>query len=177
MLIERSLHPQFLSNSYLVAAGLKGQDGPVEPLIEAAERLHLRPTHLLLSHHHFDHVCEAAKLRARYPGLEVLLNPAELALLEEQLDARPLAPGAVLELGGLEVKALHTPGHTAGMLSYYIRNQQTGEGAVFTGDTLFKGSVGGVHASGHTTFADLRRSIMEELMGLPEQTAIYPGHA
>jgi hydroxyacylglutathione hydrolase len=68
------------------------------------------------------------------------------------------------------VRALHTPGHTAGMLSFVIGDQ------VFTGDTLFKDSVGGVRAPGHTTFADLRESIMDKLLRLPADTTIRPGH-
>jgi hydroxyacylglutathione hydrolase len=187
MLIERSLHPQFLSNTYLVAPSLRDQagraaifidaGGPVGPLLDAAQRLHLRPTHLLLTHHHYDHVCEAARLRSHYPELVVLMHPTELAMLEEEIGARPLAPDATIEVEGLEVRALHTPGHTAGMLSFHIRDRHDGQEAVFTGDTLFKGSVGGVHASGHTTFADLRHSIMERLMGLSREVVIYPGHA
>jgi glyoxylase-like metal-dependent hydrolase (beta-lactamase superfamily II) len=47
---------------------------------------------------------------------------------------------------------------------------------VFTGDTLFRGSVGGVRAPGHTTYADLRRSIMDVLLALPPETVIRPGH-
>ena len=50
-------------------------------------------------------------------------------------------------------------------------------GAVFTGDTLFKDSVGGVRAPGHSTYEDLRDSIMETLMQLPQATVIHPGHA
>jgi hydroxyacylglutathione hydrolase len=52
-----------------------------------------------------------------------------------------------------------------------------GEAVVFTGDTLFKNSVGGVKAPGHSTYADLRDSIMGTLMELPPQTVIYPGHS
>src|SRR5919108_269121 len=73
-------------------------------------------------------------------------------------------------VGALTVRALPTPGHTKGMISLYVG------GEVFTGDTLFKNSVGGVRAPGHTTFADLRRSIMDVLMELPPETIVYPGH-
>jgi glyoxylase-like metal-dependent hydrolase (beta-lactamase superfamily II) len=52
-----------------------------------------------------------------------------------------------------------------------------GGAVVFTGDTLFKNSVGGVKAPGHTTYTDLRDSIMGTLMELPGETVIYPGHA
>src|SRR6202021_755753 len=105
-----------------------------------------------------------------------------------------------LQLGTLEVRPLYTPGHTAGMLSFLVgdraevagaaapRRPQArsssvapggfagGEAVVFTGDTLFKNSVGGVRAPGHTTYTDLRDSIMGTLMELPGETIIYPGH-
>jgi hydroxyacylglutathione hydrolase len=57
------------------------------------------------------------------------------------------------------------------MLSLHVNGE-----AVFTGDTLFKGSVGGVRAPGHTTYADLRHSIMDVLLTLPPETVIHPGH-
>jgi glyoxylase-like metal-dependent hydrolase (beta-lactamase superfamily II) len=69
------------------------------------------------------------------------------------------------------VEPLQTPGHTAGMLSLLANGTD-----VFTGDTLFKDSVGGVRAPGHTTYADLKRSIMETLLQLPPATRIHPGH-
>jgi hydroxyacylglutathione hydrolase len=81
-----------------------------------------------------------------------------------------LHPGDTVNVGGLTVEALHTPGHTAGMLSLLV------EGEVFTGDTLFKGSVGGVRAPGSTSFADIKHSIMEVLLALPPETVIRPGH-
>ena len=82
-----------------------------------------------------------------------------------------LLPDQELEIGGLSVKALHTPGHTDGMLSLLV-----GGTDVFTGDTLFKGSVGGVRAPGSTGYDDLKHSIMEVLLALPPETTIRPGH-
>ena len=81
-----------------------------------------------------------------------------------------LEPDAELELAGLTVRTLHTPGHTNGMLSLLI------EGNVFTGDTLFKNSVGGVRAPGSTSYEDLKHSIMDVLLKLPPETVIRPGH-
>ena len=173
MLLERSLHPQFVSNTYLVAAepgseaALIDAGGPMEPLYEAINRHGLTVTHLLLTHHHHDHVEQAAAIKDRY-GAEVIAHPLEAELLEG-VD-RTIEPGDVVEAGGLRFEALHTPGHTAGMISFRTPD------AVFTGDTLFKGSVGGVRAPGHTSFADLRHSIMDVLMELPPETIIYPGH-
>ena len=173
MQLERSMHDQFLSNTYLV--GQEGGEaffvdagGPVLPLIAAAERHRMTPTHVLLTHHHFDHVCDLDRLTQRWPGLQVLIHPDEAALVEGATGT--MTPGEPVRVGGLEVTPLHTPGHTRGMLSLLV------EGNVFTGDTLFKNSVGGVRAPGHTTYADLRASIMDTLMQMPPETVIRPGH-
>ena len=187
MIVERSTHPQFVSNTFLVADGEGGPaffvdaGGPVEPLIDAAERLGLEPTHILLTHHHYDHVCEVDKLRERWPDLQVLISAREQELLTASGDEGAASYGNIeagreLRFGSLTVRALHTPGHTGGMLSLLVSH---GDGAagVFTGDTLFKNSVGGVKAPGHTTYSDLRDSIMGTLMELPPGTVIHPGHA
>lgn len=208
MIVERSTHPQFLSNTYLVADGQGGPaffvdaGGPVEPLIARAQELGLTPTHVLLTHHHHDHVSEVGKLRRRWPELRVLISERERQLLadadpEGQLgasDMGTLEAGDTLTFGALQVRPLHTPGHTAGMLSLLVGpadgaqrpSSRAGAGApgglagdglvVFTGDTLFKDSVGGVRAPGHTTYTDLRDSIMGTLMELAPSTVIYPGH-
>jgi hydroxyacylglutathione hydrolase len=200
MIVERSEHPQFLSNTYLVADGEGGPaffvdaGGPLAPLIAAAERLGLTPTHVLLTHHHFDHVCELGALRERWPQLRVLMSARERELMGEP--AQPQGGGAsagaqaasidavgatdTLAFGSLTVRPLHTPGHTEGMLSFLVEQEGaggSGQAGVFTGDTLFRDSVGGVRAPGHTTYSDLRDSIMGTLMQLPPDTVIHPGHA
>ncbi len=183
MIVERSLNPQFVSNTFLVADGQGGPaffidaGGPVEPLIEAAEQRGLEPTHVLLTHHHYDHVCEVDKLKERWPGLEVLLSGQERDLLGDGgASYGTIEAGETKEFGALTVRPLRTPGHTGGMLSFLV-DDGSGEQAVFTGDTLFKDSVGGVKAPGHTTYADLRDSIMGTLMELAPDTVIHPGHA
>ncbi len=175
MIVERSMHPDWLSNTYLVAAGPGGEGflvdagGPVRPLLDTAEREGIAITHVLLTHHHHDHVAELAAVLDRFPGAEVLIHPAERELVDGATG--DLEPDSELEIGGLTVKALHTPGHTRGMLSLVVDGTD-----VFTGDTLFKNSVGGVRAPGHTTYADLKRSIMDVLLTLPPETTIRPGH-
>jgi hydroxyacylglutathione hydrolase len=198
MILERASHPKFLSNTYLVADGEGGAGffvdagGPVAPLIARADELGLEPTHVLLTHHHFDHVSEVGALRQRWPKLTAMIHPTEGALLGEGVQWSPLRPGETLSFGALEVRPLLTPGHSAGMLSLLVGVSSaqrrpgtttapggfTGrEGVVFTGDTLFRGSVGGVRAPGHTTYTDLKDSIMGTLMELPADTVIEPGHA
>jgi glyoxylase-like metal-dependent hydrolase (beta-lactamase superfamily II) len=172
MIVERSMHPDWLSNTYLVAAAPGGPGllvdagGPVRPLLEQASEHDVAITHVLLTHHHHDHVAELAAVLDRVPGVVVLAHPDERV----PGTTGDLRPGEEVAVGDLRVQALHTPGHTAGMLSLLV------DGEVFTGDTLFRNSVGGVRAPGHTTYADLKRSIMDVLLALPPETVIRPGH-
>jgi hydroxyacylglutathione hydrolase len=168
------MSPEWLSNAYLVAdepggTGVLIDSGaPPEPLLEAIEENDLTVEHLLLTHHHHDHVAENQTFQERL-GVEILAHPLEA---ERLLDVdRTIEPGEKLGFGGLEIEPLHTPGHTAGMLSLVVNGSD-----VFTGDTLFKGSVGGVKAPGSTGFEDLRRSIMDVLLELPPDTRVRPGH-
>jgi glyoxylase-like metal-dependent hydrolase (beta-lactamase superfamily II) len=186
VIVERSLHPQFVSNTYLVAdepggaAFVVDAGGPLEPLFEAAERHRLEPSHILLTHRHYDHVCELDGLLERWPDAQVLAHPLEREHVERT--TADLEPDAEVAIGDLRVRALHTPGHTAGMLSLHVTGRDHAAAAegqgdqVFTGDTLFRESVGGVRAPGHTSYADLKRSIMDTLLTLPPQTTIRPGH-
>jgi glyoxylase-like metal-dependent hydrolase (beta-lactamase superfamily II) len=174
MIIERSMQPDWLSNSYLVArepgagAVVIDSGGPSAPLLEAAERHELDVRLLLLTHHHVDHVAENGVWKERH-GVEILAHPLEAARLAD-VD-RTIDPGETLDVDGLRIEPIHTPGHTDGMLSFLA-----GDADLFTGDTLFKGSVGGVRAPGSTSFEDLRHSIMDVLMALPRETAVHPGH-
>jgi hydroxyacylglutathione hydrolase len=167
VIIERSMHPDWLSNAYLVADRSGGNavfvdsGGPVEPLIAAVDRLDVQVTHLFTTHAHNDHIANHDELERRF-GVAILADPRE-----NVSGAEPLAHGDAVELGELRIEALRTPGHSPGMLSFVANGE-----ACFTGDTLFAGSVGGTTDS----FDDLRRSIMDVLMGLPHDVRIFPGH-
>lgn len=169
----------WLSNTYLVADELGSHavmidaGGPVDPLLRVLERMRFELTHVLLTHHHRDHVSELERVRERWPDAAVLIHDSER-------DAVPgatgtMAPGETIYSGALEIEPIHTPGHTAGMLSLLL-GDPAHPTDVFTGDTLFKRSVGGVRAPGHTTYADLKASIMDKLLKLPPETRIHPGH-
>jgi len=173
MIVERSMSDGWLTNTYLVAAGensdafLVDAGGPMEPLFAKAEELGLNVTHVLLTHHHGDHVSALGDTLERYPDATVLAHPDERV----PGTTGDMNPGDELTIGGLNIKVLHTPGHTAGMLNLLVDDKE-----LFTGDTLFKGSVGGVRAPGSTSFADLKRSVMDVLMKLPHETRVHPGH-
>ncbi|MEX0851137.1 MAG: MBL fold metallo-hydrolase [Gaiellaceae bacterium] len=150
MLVERSLHPSWLSNAYLLADDAGGgavfvdSGAPLEPLLAAVEREGLTPTHLLLTHRHADHVAGNDELVARF-GLEI-------------------TTGAV-ETGGLRVESLATPGHSDDGVSFLVNDE-----LCFTGDTLFKDAVGGGPAD------EVRQSVMDILMKLSHEVRVLPGH-
>jgi hydroxyacylglutathione hydrolase len=166
MIIERSMHPDWLSNAYVIAAGpgepaaFVDSGAPLEPLLEAVSRHDLRPIHLLTTHGHHDHVDGHARLLDEY-DLDVLAHPADRVQA-----ATDLEHGMVIEVGDLRVEALHTPGHSPGHVAFVA------DGACFTADVLFRDSVGGTRDA----FDQVRSSVMEVLMQLPHETAVYPGH-
>src|SRR6476646_1996684 len=140
------MHPEWLSNAYLVAdeeggaAVFVDSGADVKPLLDAAERWRVRPSYVLRTHSHHDHV----------------VHEEELGL--------PIRTDAV-EVGGLRIEALPTPGHSDDMVAFVVNGE-----AVFTGDTLFKDAVGG------GDFAQVKHSVMDVLLALPHELRAYPGH-
>lgn len=149
VLIERSLHPSWLSNAYVLGdepggvAVFVDSGAPLEPLLEVVERERLTPTHLLVTHGHADHVAGNDELVRRF-GVEITAGP--------------------VETGGMRIEALATPGHSDDGVSFVA-----GE-LCFTGDTLFRDSVGGGPAE------EIRQSVMDVLMTLAPEVRILPGH-
>jgi len=174
LIVERTMSEGWLSNTYLVAdrpgghAVLIDSGGPLEPIVAKIETLRLELTHVLCTHHHVDHVQHNAEYQRRY-GCPICGHTRERELFGA-LDVE-LGHGDELVSGGLHVRALHVPGHTVGQLAFLVNERR-----VFTGDTLFRGSVGGTLAPGHATFEELQHSIMDVLMKLPPQTIAHPGH-
>lgn len=172
--IHRAEHPEWLSNAYLVVdrAERRGLlidgNGVGAPLLERIAAEDVAIDAILLTHHHIDHV-EIDAYRSL--GALVYGHPATAGLAgRERLVDRTLADGQVLELAGMRIEALHTPGHAGDHVAYLV-----GERDCFTADVLFNGTVGGTRASGATGLDDLRSSIAR-LLALPPETALHPGH-
>ena len=174
MILERSMEPGWLSNSYVIgdrpggSAVLIDAGGPPEPIVAAIDRHRLTVTHILVTHHHGDHVAHLGAMRDLYADAPVLTHALEAPRLPGGADGT-LDQGDVVESGGLRIDALHTPGHTDGMLSFVVNGAEC-----FTGDTLFAGSVGGVRGATATSFEDLRSSIMDRLLKLDQPASSIP---
>jgi len=174
MIVDKTMHGGWLSNTWLVAdrpgghAVLIDTGGPLEPIVAKVEELRLTVSHVLCTHHHIDHVIHNDDYKGRY-GCPVCAHRRE-AELGVSLDVE-LDDGDELVTGDLHIRSLHIPGHTTGQLAFLVNEER-----VFTGDTLFRGSVGGTRAPGHSTFDDIRHSIMDVLMRLPKDTVVHPGH-
>ncbi len=174
MIIETSMNPNWLSNTYLVAdepgghAVLIDTGGPSGPILEKIHEWNLSVTHVLCTHHHADHVSNNALYRGKL-GCRVCGHEKEKDLFGA-LDAE-LSDGDEIRSGGLRIRCLHIPGHTLGQLAFVVN-----ERAVFTGDTLFRGAIGGTRGSGHGSYEQIKHSILEVLMKLPGELPVYPGH-
>jgi hydroxyacylglutathione hydrolase len=176
MIVERAEHPQFLSNAYLVydepgGSGLLIDSNDVtDPLLERIRAEDITITHILVTHHHYDHVVGLQELRDAVGNPPVLAHSLMSELIMDPVDGA-LADGDEVDAGWTTIRAIDTPGHCADHLALLV-----GPDDVFTADVLFKGTVGGTRAPGATGFADLRSSIMDKLMKLPPQTLVHPGH-
>jgi hydroxyacylglutathione hydrolase len=171
VIVEKSMHSGWLSNSYLVGDEEGGTGvmidagGPVMPLIEAATRHGLSVTHLLVTHADPDHIAEADTYSSRY-DLQVLAHADEADRMD-RVDGT-LADGDTVTAGGLEIATLLTPGHSPGHVSFLVNGTDC-----FTADVLFHGTVGGTMRD---SYDSLHHSIMDVLMKLPHETRVHPGH-
>jgi len=175
MILDRSTDPKWLSNSWLVADAPGGEavlidaGAPWEGLDAVISQQDLTLTHVLLTHHHGDHCCHAESWRER-TGAKICGHAAEAELFPCSLDIT-LDDGDEVESGGLIVRTLHVPGHTLGQLNFLVNGAM-----LFTGDTLFKRSVGGTRGPGHGSFEQLKHSILEVIFAHPPETQLFPGH-
>jgi hydroxyacylglutathione hydrolase len=175
VILERAENPDWLSNAYLVAEGPGGKGVLVdsnevtEPLVERVESDGIEITHVLLTHHHWDHVVGAEALAQRF-DVPVLAHPIAAELLGDVV-TDTIDDGDVVESGSMRIRAIHTPGHCADHLALLVDDTDC-----LTADVLFKGTVGGTRAPGATGFEDLQSSVMDKLMKLPPETRAHPGH-
>jgi glyoxylase-like metal-dependent hydrolase (beta-lactamase superfamily II) len=176
-------------NSYIVRAPREPRRAVIvdpgdepERLLHAIDELGAELEAILLTHCHFDHIGAVAPV-ARATGAPVYCPEIERPILTDVMRWVPpgfgpfesydpehtLAGGERLELAGLEIEVIFTPGHSPGHLTYAT------SGALLSGDVLFQGSVGRVDLPGGD-WATLEQSIERLLVAHPAETIVYPGH-
>ena len=191
MILEMLTVGPFQENCYIIGDEQTGIGALVDPGDEAArialavEQTGLDIGQIIITHAHIDHVGAVAALADEY-ACPVLMH-AEAEPMLQQLPTQAMMMGLrfgkvpsvdrhledeeVLEVGGLRLRSLYTPGHAPGHLAFYLED----EGLVLSGDALFAGSVGRTDLFGGDMDL-LMRSINERLLTLPDETRVLSGH-
>ena len=192
--IQRFVFNEFAENTYLLYApggeaivfdlGCKDQ-AEWRVIADFVEKESCKPILLLNTHGHLDHVFGVNQGRAAW-GVKWGLHPADNELVAHAprqaamygLDMPAVAPpdmsladGQIITLHGWDIEVIGTPGHSPGGVCFYLKEA----GILFTGDTLFQGSVGRTDFYGGN-MVELIDSIKNRLMTLPDETEVLPGH-
>ena len=190
MQIERFIVGMVGTNCYVVSNEETSECFLVDPgaysdkVIAYIREHELKPQAILLTHGHFDHIMGLDGVLREFPIPVYAQEEEEILLKDASYNASVsygpaytfsgasyIKDGQILELAGMTIRAIHTPGHTIGGCCYYIESEHV----LFSGDTLFHDSVG------RTDFptgsqSQLVRSSREKRLGLPEETVVCPGH-
>ena len=198
MKIEAASLGPFETNAYLLSSDdgkecivVDAPQGAAAKLLPLIKARGLKLTHLLLTHGHWDHMCEAHAFTAA--GAEVLAHRADrelienieaykdryLAMLPELSDAdfqsvkvtTWLEDGSTFIAAGKSFEARHVPGHCPGSLLFYCVSDQV----AFCGDAIFRGSVGRTDLP-NGNWNELLTSIRTRIYTLPNETVLHPGH-
>ena len=191
MKIEKYVVGMIGTNCYLVINEETKDTVMVDPgayptkLKNAVKEQGLKLKAVLLTHAHFDHIMGLSDVMEDIK-IPVYVEEADLPMMmdgESYLssgymrggyqfaDAVPVRDGQQLQIAGFQFRVIHTPGHTPAGCCYYFPY----EDVIFTGDSLFCGSLGRTDFKGGS-MSDLVRTVKVKIMTLPEHTEVYPGH-
>jgi glyoxylase-like metal-dependent hydrolase (beta-lactamase superfamily II) len=188
MLLKRREVGSFAANCYLIACEETREGIIIDPgaepkqILKMVEDAGVTVKYIINTHGHVDHVAANEEVRTA-TGAPILVHEADgemckkpnaslAAFIGKVKLAEPdrlLKEGDEISVGNLTVKVLETPGHTKGSVTLVVDNK------LFTGDTLFAGSIGRTDLPGGS-FEEIIRSIKEKLLPYPDDTVAYPGH-
>ncbi|MHB8881927.1 MAG: MBL fold metallo-hydrolase [Thermodesulfovibrionales bacterium] len=175
-------------NCYIVSDGRSPEAIVIDPgdeperIAETIDRLGLKPKAIVFTHAHYDHICAMRELKDRYRAAVMMHEddrPTYQSSKERCVswglpagdfpsDIKTLKQGDRISAGSLSFEVVHTPGHTPGSLCLY------GNKTLFTGDTLFKGSVGRTDLAGGST--EKLMGSLKKLLAFPPDTKVLCGH-
>lgn len=182
----------FMTNTYIVWDEESKKAVVIDPsfspehIWQALTKLELTLDKILLTHGHVDHMAGLNFLRQKYPKAKVYMHEKDVPYLQNatlnlsNMLAEPIfcekpdvlvREGDHITEGSLDFTVLETPGHTPGSISFYVEQ----EGIVFTGDSLFQGSIGRTDFPGGNLTV-LLNGIRDELFTLPETVHVLSGH-
>jgi hydroxyacylglutathione hydrolase len=193
MIIDRLILGAYETNCYVLRSSEEAKDCLVvdpgldaDPLIDFLADRELSPVAIVLTHGHIDHIAGLAVLRKRFPDAKVYIHKLDAGMLAEPYTNLSAMSGGsfttepedvtleepdVIDLAGIKLQVLHTPGHTPGGICLYSAQ----DGVVLVGDTLFAGSIGRTDFPGGS-MSQLLKGVKEKLFTLPGGTKAYPGH-
>ncbi len=190
MIVECVTSGLLKTNAYLVwcketkkAIIIDPAQGSKNKLISLIEENDLKIKGIYLTHSHFDHFADAAKLKRhlqcplfvheldkqnlKHPGSDGILNIIDVEPVKED---GYLTDGQIIKVGMVQFRVIHTPGHSPGCICFYFEKER----ALFSGDTLFK------QTHGNVTFQTSSEKDMYEslskLIKLSDNVKVYPGH-
>ncbi|MBU3191681.1 MBL fold metallo-hydrolase [Clostridium bowmanii] len=152
--------------------------GDVDDIAKAIRAMGALVKYILLTHGHMDHTTGVAQLKNITNAIVCINKKDDDLIIQGEYLFGPLIEGGadklisqgdIIKISGLEFTCIDTPGHTPGGMCFLVGN------CVFTGDTLFAGSIGRTDFAGGD-FNSIITSIKTKLLGLPEGTIVYPGH-
>lgn len=185
--VQKLVMGMYVTNCYIVSGRMPGRCVLIDPaddaesIIEQLAAQRLTPEAILLTHGHYDHFLAVPALQEKWPKLPVFCHMRDCPKEKEEYDMGMVFPtvaalqhitgiqeGQVLKLAGFEITVYHTPGHTKGSVLFLIGN------ILFTGDTLFRGSIGRTDFAGGNDIQ--MQASLHRIARFKGDYKVYPGH-
>ena len=191
MILKTLVVGPIAANCFIIGDSATNEGAIIDPgddaqkILQVVEETGLAIKFIIATHGHFDHNAAVAPLKKAL-NCDFLLHESDLPFVQRSkntaqnwgiaIDQVPdpdnyIKERDILKVGGLELEIIHTPGHSPGGISIYIKS----EGILFSGDTLFFTSIGRTDFDGGS-MPQLQSSIREKLYTLPDSTVVYTGH-